>query len=297
METRRLGRTGHDSSVLVYGAAALAEVDPPTAAAALREALDAGINHIDVAASYGDAEMRVGESMDLLRERGAFLATKTEQRERDASWRQVQTSLERLRVDRVDLLQIHAVGTLEELDRVTGRGGSLQAATRAVDEGLAGAVGITGHGPQAARTHLEALRRFPFATVLTPLNPALWRDGGFRDAWEALVAEIQRQDAGLMVIKAAARRNWPHVGAGEQLRDTSHTTWYEPLVDPERIRAAVSWTLAHTEVTGLATPGDVSLLAPVVAAERDRMDAREAEGLLSGVEEYSSPFEAMPAGL
>jgi aryl-alcohol dehydrogenase-like predicted oxidoreductase len=297
VETRRLGRTGHDSSVLVYGGAALAEVDPPTAAGAIEEALDAGINHFDVAASYGDAEVRFGESMDLLRARGVFLATKTEQRDRDASWRQVQASLERLRVDRVDLLQIHAVGTTEDLDRVTARGGSLEAATRAVDEGLAGAVGITGHGPQAARTHLEAMHRFPFATVLTPLNPVLWQEAGFRAAWEGLVDELRRQDAGLLTIKAAARRNWPHVGAGEPLRDRSHSTWYEPLVDPERLRAAVSWTLAHTEVTGLATPGDVRLLAPVVAAERDRMGVPDAESVLSGVEGYSSPFAAMPAGL
>jgi aryl-alcohol dehydrogenase-like predicted oxidoreductase len=296
METRRLGRLGHDSSVLIYGAAALAAADPEVAARAVREVLDAGINHFDVAASYGDAEVRLGESMDLLRGR-AFLATKTGLRNREPAWKQINASLDRLRVDRVDLLQLHAVGTLDELDKATGAGGALEAAVRAAEEGMVGAVGITGHGPQAAPTHLEALRRFPFATVLTPLNAALWRDGGFRDGYLALVEEVRRQDAGLMTIKTVSRRNWPGVGAGEPLGERSHTTWYEPLVDPEAVRAAVSWVLAHSEVTGLATAGDVRLLAPTVAAERNRMTLEDAEAVLSGLTSYSSPFAAMPAGL
>jgi aryl-alcohol dehydrogenase-like predicted oxidoreductase len=296
METRRLGRLGHDSSVLVYGGAALAAVSPAVAERAIQEALDAGINHFDVAASYGDAEIRFGESMDRLRGR-VFLATKTGLRDRDAAWRQIAASLERLRVDRVNLLQLHAIGDTAELDAATRRGGALEAAVRAAEEGMVGAVGITGHGLQAAATHLEALRRFPFATVLTPLNAALWRDGAFCEAYEALVEEVRRQDAGLMTIKTVARRNWPGVGSGEPLGDQSHTTWYEPLVEPETVRAAVSWVLSHEEVTGLATAGDVTLLGPTVAAERDRMTREEAESVLSGVPSYDSPFAAMPAGL
>lgn len=296
METRRLGRLGHQSSVLIYGAAALAEAAPDVAERSVREALDAGVNHLDVAASYGDAEVRLGELMPELRNR-VFLSTKTEVRERDGSWRQINTSLDRLRTDHVDLLQIHAVGTLDDLDRVTAPGGSLEAATRAVDEGLAGAVGITGHGPDAARTHLEALRRYPFATVLTPLNAALWRDEAFRERYGALVDEIRRQDAGLMTIKALARRNWPGVGRGERLGRQSHATWYEPLVDPEPIRAAVSWVLAREEVTGLATAGDVRLLPAMIAAEGNRMQPADAEDVLARDEGYASPFAAMPAGL
>jgi aryl-alcohol dehydrogenase-like predicted oxidoreductase len=296
VETRRLGRTGHDSSVLIYGAAALASVSPEVAQRSVTEALDAGINHFDVAAGYGDAEVRLGELMGDLRQR-VFLATKTDLRERDASWAQINTSLERLRTDRVDLLQLHAVGTLDELDRATGPGGSLEAALRAQEEGMVGAVGITGHGPQAAQTHLEALRRHPFATVLTPLNAALWRDETFRDAFTALTDEVRRQDAGLMTIKTVARRNWPDVGRGEELGDQPYTTWYEPHVDAQRIRAAVSWVLAHTEVTGLATAGDVRLLRHIVAAERDRLSVQDAEAVLAGDEAYASPFAAMPAGL
>ena len=150
------------------------------------------------------------------------------------------------------------------------------------------AVGITGHSHTAPSTHLEALRRHPFASVLTPLNPALWRVPGYRDDYEALVAEVQRQDTALMTIKTVARRNWPE-GAEQPF-----ATWYEPQSDPERIRAGVSWVLDHTEVTGLATPGDVRLLRHVLAAENDRMSVADAEAVLAGDAEYSSPFEHMP---
>ncbi len=293
MQRRRLGRLGHDSSVLIYGGAALGEVSQEVADASVREAVDAGINHVDVAADYGEAELRLGALMDELRPQ-VFLATKTGLRDRDEAWAQINTSLERLRTDSVDLLQLHAVGDLDELDRATRPGGVLEAAVRAQEEGLVGAVGITGHGRQATATHLEALRRFPFATVLTPLNAALWRDERFRDDWAALVEEVRRQDAGLMTIKTVSRRNWPGVAEGQPVGDQEYATWYEPLVDPELVRAAVSWVLAHEEVTGLATAGDVRLLRHLVAAERSRMDVLDAEAALAGVQDYASPFVTMP---
>src|SRR5919112_4022161 len=252
METRRLGRLGHQSSVLIYGAAALADVTQDVADASLEEALAAGINHLDVAADYGDAELRLGHRMSEMRSR-VFLATKTGRRDRQAAWSEIGRSLERLRTDRVDLLQLHAIGDLEELDRALGEGGAIEAAVRAQEEGMVGAIGITGHGPRAASTHLEALHRFPFATVLTPLNAVLWRDERFRDDWAALVEEVRRQDAGLMSIKTVSRRNWPGVTEGQPVGDREYATWYEPLAEPEQLRAAVSWVLAHEEVTGLAT--------------------------------------------
>jgi aryl-alcohol dehydrogenase-like predicted oxidoreductase len=290
MERRRLGRVEHRSSVLIYGAAALAEADQETADESVREALDAGINHFDVAADYGDAELRLAPWMPTIRP-DIFLATKTGLRGAEPAWAQINRSLERLGTDRVDLIQLHAVGDVETLDRVTARDGALEGALRAQDEGLVGAVGITGHGHLAARTHLEALRRHPFATVLTPMNAALWRRPGYRSDYEALVTEVQRQDAGLMTIKAVARRNWPEGS------DQRFTTWYEPHDEAHMIRAAVSWVLSREEITGLATPGDVRLLRHVVAAERARLAPDEAESLLTGDPEYSSPFEAMPAGL
>ena len=289
MQQRRLGRTGHQSSVLIYGAAALAEVDQDTADASVQLALDAGINHFDVAASYGDAELRLGPWMGRIRDR-IFLATKTGLRDRDDAWAQVNRSLERLETDRLDLIQVHAVGDLEELDLVTRPGGSLEAVVRARDEGLAAAIGITGHGQQAPATHAEALRRFPFDTVLTPLNWVLGQDPAYMADYRTLVAEVQAQDAGLMIIKAASRRNWPSQEAH------AYTTWYEPFDDQERIDAAVAWVLSHPEVTGIATPGDVRLLPLVVEAERRlaRTSPAAAGEVLAQAGDYSSPFLRMP---
>jgi aryl-alcohol dehydrogenase-like predicted oxidoreductase len=294
METRRLGRLEHRSSVIIYGAAALADVTQDEADRSIQQALDGGINHYDVAAGYGDAELRLGVWMPQVRDR-IFLATKTGERQRDAAWAQINASLERLQTDHVDLLQLHAVCTMDELDLVTRPGGALEAAVRAQDEGLVGAIGITGHGPVAAAVHLEGLRRHPFATVLTPLNAALGADRTFREAFAALVAEVQRQDAGLMTIKTAARRNWPDVAAGAEVGDQQYATWYEPLDEPERVRAAVSWVLAHDELTGLASPGDIGLLGMVLDAEADRMPTARAEQVLADVAGYSSPFLRMPA--
>jgi aryl-alcohol dehydrogenase-like predicted oxidoreductase len=294
METRRLGRLEHRSSVIIYGAAALADVTQDEADRSIQQALDGGINHVDVAAGYGDAELRLGPWMPQIRDR-VFLATKTGQRDRDAAWAQINASLERLQTDHIDLLQLHAVGELAELDKVTRPGGALEAAMRAQQEGLVGAVGITGHGPDAAATHLEALRRHPFATVLTPLNTALGADPAFTEAFSDLVAEARRQDVGLMTIKTAARRNWPDVPAGGEVGHHPYATWYEPLDEPERIRAAVSWVLSHDEVTGLASPGDTRLLGMVLDAEANRMPRARAEQVLAAVAGYSSPFVRMPA--
>jgi predicted aldo/keto reductase-like oxidoreductase len=289
VQQRRLGRIGHASSVLIYGAAALAEVDQDTADASVQLALDAGINHFDVAASYGDAELRLGPWMGRIRDR-IFLATKTGLRDRDAAWAQINHSLERLQTDHVDLIQVHAVGDPEELDLVTRPGGSLQAVVRARDEGLAGAVGITGHGHQAPATHLEALRRFPFDTLLSPLNFVLGQDPAYLADYQALVAEVQAQDAGLMIIKAASRRNWP------EPVEHGYSTWYEPFDDQERISAAVTWVLSHPEVTGIATPGDVRLLPLLIEAEQrlSQTSRAEAEQVLARASDYSSPFINIP---
>jgi aryl-alcohol dehydrogenase-like predicted oxidoreductase len=289
MEYRRLGRLGHQSSVLIYGAAAVAEQPQDVADASFEEALNAGINHFDVAASYGDAELRLGAAMHRMRDR-IFLATKTGERAQDAAWRQINASLERLQTDHVDLIQLHAVGDLDELDLATGADGALHAAVRAQEEGLVGAVGITGHGHQAPATHLEALRRYPFATVLSPINPVLARDLEYLNAYEALVDEVERQDAGLMIIKSVAQRNWPD-GV-----EKAYTTWYEPLDEQRPITAAVAWVLSHDEVTGIATPSDVRLLPLMIRAEQERhaLSRSDAEAALLDEPDYSSPFISIP---
>jgi aryl-alcohol dehydrogenase-like predicted oxidoreductase len=287
MEKRRLGRLEHQSSVLIYGAAALSDVSQEVADRSIQEALDGGINHFDVAAGYGDAELRLGPWMSEIRDR-IFLATKTGHRDQESAAHEIRASLERLQTDHLDLLQLHAIGDLDDLDLATRSGGALEAAIQAQEEGLVGAIGITGHGHQAPATHLEALRRYPFATVLTPLNPVLWRDEAYRADYQALVAEIQAQDAGLMTIKTVSRRNWP------EGTDHAYTTWYEPYDVQSRITAAVSWVLSHDEVTGIPTAGDIRLLGMLLEAERSRVPRAEAERQLADDADYSSPFITMP---
>lgn len=290
MEHRRLGRLGRENSVLIFGGAALAEATEEAGDRALSQALEAGVDHFDTAADYGDSELHYGRWMPEIRDR-IFLSTKTGLREKDAARRQIEASLERLRVDHVDLLQLHAIGDLEDLDRATGPGGSLEAAVEAKEEGLVGAVGITGHGNGAPATHLEALRRYPFETVLTPWNYILSTDESYRADYEALVEEVKRQDAGLMIIKTISRRNWPE---GDPTGDQKYTTWYEPFDRQEYVDAGVSWVLSHEEVTGLAMVGDVTLIPMMLEAEGRRMPREEAEEVLSGAPDYSSPFISVP---
>lgn len=289
METRRLGRLGHMSSVLIYGGAALGDVSQDEADRSIEFALAAGINHIDTAADYGESEIRLGAWMSRIRDR-IFLATKTGDREAGSAYDSLRRSLERLQTDRVDLIQLHAVGTIDELDTVTGAGGALEGAMRARDEGLAGGIGITGHGPGVAAVHLEALRRFRFDTVLTPYNFVLARDDRFRRDFDALLELATADDVGVMVIKSIARNNF-RKGEGH-----AFTTWYEPLDKQAEIDAALAFALDRREIAGLATVGDVRLLPLVIEAER----RREAEGEdpdrinLSAIPGTGSLFERSP---
>lgn len=291
MQYRRLGRLGHMSSVLMYGAAALGSVTQEEADASIAYALEHGINHFDTAASYGEAEVRMGPAMSRCkRERGAeiFLATKTDERERDRAKAQIHRSLERLQVDRVDLIQLHAIGDMAELDKATGRGGALEAAVQARDEGLVRAIGITGHGHQAPVVHLEALRRFPFDAVLTPYNFVLYANPDYRRAFDALAAECAAADVALRIIKAVARGPWAE-GAARR-----YATWYEPHDDPARIDEAVWFALSRPEITAIAGPGDIHLLPLVIdATERfEAMDPGRAQALVATAGAYASPFGA-----
>lgn len=286
MEQRRLGRLEQHSSVLIYGGAALGSVSQQEADESIAFALESGINHFDTARSYGDSELRLGPWMSKIRDR-IFLSTKTGQRSKDGAMREIHQSLERLRVDRVDLLQLHAIGDLEQLDLATESGGALEAALAARDEGIVGAIGITGHGHQAPATHLEALRRYPFETVLTPLNHVLYRDAAYRRDFDALVDEIRRQDVGLMTIKSVARGPW-------KTDNHTHATWYQPFDQQANIDAAVAFVLSHAAVTGIATAGDIHLLPMLVqAVDRYRsMSKGEIDAALTSVQDYASPFVA-----
>jgi len=283
MEKRRLGRIGHQTSVLVYGAAALGDVSQQTADASLAQALDAGINHLDTAASYGQAELRMGPTVERVRDQ-VFLATKSTQRSADDAWRELERSLELLHTDHIDLWQIHAVCDLPELDKVFAPGGAIEAFVRAKEEGIVSWIGITGHTEEAPVVHAEALRRHDFDSVLTPMNYHLYTaDDDFHAHFDALYELIQDRDVALRTIKAIARKPW--------IGDRQLATWYEPFTDAEDIRAALSWVLAtFPGIAGLATAGETTLLGKAIDAEADRMDLDEAADHLARIHDYSSIF-------
>jgi aryl-alcohol dehydrogenase-like predicted oxidoreductase len=286
---RPLGRLGHRTSVVMYGGAALSRVTQEEADRSIAYALEHGVNHFDTAASYGDSEVRLGPWMRRLkRERGTeiFLATKTGERTKAKAAAEIRRSLERLQVDRVDLLQLHAIGDMAELDRATGPGGALEAAVEAQEEGLVGAIGITGHGHRAPAVHLEALRRYDFAAVLTPYNFVLYANPDYRRDFDALAAECARRGVALRVIKAIARGPWP------QGAERRYATWYQPLEDQAEIDRAVAFVLSRPEVCALAGPGDIHLLPKVIdAVERFReLSPQQTEELLATAGAYASPF-------
>jgi len=283
MEKRRLGRTGHETSVLVYGGAALGEATQEVADASLQQALAAGINHFDTAASYGHAEQVMGPGLQGVRDQ-IFLATKSTERGTEDAWRELARSLELLGTDHVDMWQIHAVCDMQMLNDVFAPGGAIEAFARAKDEGLATWIGITGHTEQAPSVHAEALRRYDFDSVLTPLNYHLYTaDAQFRADFDTLYELVQTRDVALRTIKAIARKPWD--------ADPKLATWYEPFTAPEDIRAAISWVLGtFPHVAGLATAGETTLLGKAIAAEANRMDAEAAAAHLAQIGDYQTIF-------
>lgn len=283
MEQRRLGRTGHMSTVVTFGAAGIGRVAQEVADRAFQTALDHGVNHVDVAPRYGDAELRLRPWMAKVRDR-IFLGCKTGERTREGARADLGRSLERLGVERLDLYQLHAVGKMHELDACTAPGGALETLAQARREGLTRWLGITGHTHDAPRTHLEALRRFDFDTVMFPLNFVLWADPRFREDAETLIEECRRRDVGVHIIKAVAKDPW-----GD--REKTHTTWYEPFTDQPTIDRAVAFVLSRP-VTTLCSVGDVIVLPRVLeAAERFQpLTREEEEALIGSAGAYHSPF-------
>ncbi len=283
MEKRRLGRTGHMSTVVTFGAAGIGRVEQDVADRAVQVSLDHGVNHFDVAPSYGDAELRLRPWMPRIRDQ-IFLGCKTTQRTKEGAKAELHRSLERLGVDRFDLYQLHSVGKRDALDECTAPGGALEALIEAREEGLVRWLGITGHTHDAPSTHLEALRRFDFDTVMFPLNFVLWAIPEFRRDAEALLAECGRRDVGVHILKTVAKDPW-----GD--REKTYTTWYEPFSDQETIDRAVQFVLSKP-VTTLCSAGDVTILPKVLeAAERFKpLDRAGEEALLATAGRYHSPF-------
>ena len=284
METRRLGKTGHQSTVVTFGTYAIGTLGQDEADRAIEFALAHGINHFDVAPTYADAELRLGDYLKRHPQPGVFISCKTEQRGRSGADEQLRRTLDRLGRDRFDLYQLHAVCDREDLEACFALGGSMDAILAARDEGLVSHIGITGHGLESPATHAEALERFPFATVMTSCNAFLYDMPAFRRDWDALVARCQTDDVGIHVLKATAKAPW-----GE--RKPTHTTWYEPFTEQADIDRAVAWALAQP-VTTLCSSGDLEIFPKTVAAaERYReVDPAERDGFLATVPDYANIF-------
>ncbi|UUZ94974.1 aldo/keto reductase [Paenibacillus sp. P25] len=285
MLKRRMESFQFDSSVVMFGAAKLGQVTQEEADRSITFALENGINHFDTAASYGHAEERMGPLMKKHRS-GIFLATKTGERTKVRAKEEIYRSLERLQVDYVDLLQLHAIGDLTELDKALGSGGAIEAAIEAKEEGVIKAIGITGHGHKAPETHLEALRRYPFETVLTPLNYRLYSMPEYREAFDALLEETGKRGVPLRVIKAIARRPW------EEGAQRNYATWYEPWDEQKVIDACVHFVLSFEGIAGFASAGDIHLLPKIVDAVNryGELTREEAESILKQAANYESPF-------
>lgn len=258
METRRLGRTGHDSSVVIFGTAAFWDIDQAGANAALDLAAAQGVTHIDVAPQYGRAQAVLGPWLAPRRDQ-FFLGCKTLERTREAAWADLHNSLRLLRTDHVDLYQFHAIGSFSQLDEVFAPGGALEAFQQAREQELTRWLGITSHGMEAPRVQLEALARYPFDTVMFPLNPRLYADPAYRESAEALLAQCRARDVGVQIIKSIAARPW-----GEH--EKAYNTWYAPDDTPEGIRAGVQFALSQPGVTAIVSAAEVRLLPMIFAA-------------------------------
>ncbi len=254
------GRTGHRSSRTIFGAAALSQVTQEAADRTLEVLLRHGVNHIDTAASYGDAELRIAPWLKREPKR-FFLATKTGERRAKRAREELHRSLDRLGVDRVDLWQLHNLADPIEWDTALSPGGVIEAAAEARDQGLIKWIGVTGHGAQIAANHRRSLDRFDFDSVLLPYNFVTMQLSYYAENFEALTRTCAERNVAMQTIKSIAAKPW--LG-----REHTHTTWYEPLSAQADIDLAVWWVLGRPGVF-LNTAGDIDLLPRLLdAAER-----------------------------
>ena len=283
MQTRRFGRTGHMSTVAIFGGAAFSKITQEEADRVIEQVIEAGVNHIDIAPSYGQAEERVGPWMPRERQR-FFLGCKTQERTKEGAWNELRQSLQRLQTETFDLYQFHAITKMEELDAVTMKGGALEAFVEARERGLFKYIGITGHGVNAPQIYLEALRRFDFDSVLFPLNFVQLANPEYRKYAEELIAQCKAKDVGTMIIKSITRAPWgehPHTA----------TTWYEPFEKMDDIQRAVNFALSY-EVTGVCTAGDTRVLPLMLKACENfvQLNESEREQMIQSADEYEPLF-------
>lgn len=267
IEKRPFGRTGHMNTVTLFGAAALGNVSQAEADKTLDVLLEYGVNHIDTAASYGDAELRIGPWMKKHRN-DFFLATKTGERSYQSARDQMRRSLERLQVDQVDLIQLHSLSDPDEWDTAMGDDGALKAAVEAREEGLVRFIGVTGHGWTIAAMHKRSLARFDFDSVLLPYNKVMMSKPKYAADFEELLRMAKERNVAVQTIKSIARGPWA-------TEDRTRNTWYQPLEEQENIDRAVAWVLGNPDVF-LNTAGDIDLLPKVLDAAA-RFSSRPAE--------------------
>ena len=258
IERTPFGRTGHRSTRVLFGAAALGGMKQARADQVLELLQEHGINHIDTAAMYGDSELRLAPWLRVHRG-DFFLATKTAQRTAAGAREELHRSLERMQVDRVDLIQLHNLVEPDEQQIALGPGGALEALVEARAQGLTRFIGVTGHGTLAAAAHLASLARFDFDSVLLPYNPSLMAAPDYAADFEALVARCRERGAAVQTIKAIARRRWQE---GDPQRRYS---WYEPIRDERALARAVRWVLRRPGLF-LNSSSDATLLPAVLAA-------------------------------
>ncbi|MCB8940831.1 MAG: aldo/keto reductase [Ardenticatenaceae bacterium] len=271
IEKLPFGRTGHNSTRTLFGAAAFWGTPQAEANKTLDLLLEYGVNHIDTAASYGDAELRLGPWLKQYRDQ-FFLATKTEKRTYQAAKEELHRSLDLLKTDHVDLWQMHILVEPDEWETAMGPGGVLEAFIEAREQGLARFLGVTGHGTNVAQMHLKSLARFDFDSVLLPYNPTMMQNPQYAADFAQLTAVCQQKNVAIQTIKALSKGPW-----GDKPK--THTTWYEPFSTQAEIDLAVQWVLSQPGVF-LNTVGDTTLL-PMVLDAASRVDTAVSQATLT----------------
>lgn len=271
--TQPFGRSGHASTRIIFGAAALGQVTQDEADQTMALLIEYGINHIDTAASYGDSEVRLGPWMKTHRDQ-FFLATKTGKRTYDAAKAEFEQSLQRLQVDSVDLLQLHYLVGEDEWDIAMGQGGVLDYALEAQEQGLVKYIGVTGHDVAIVKMHHKSLERYDFDSILLPYNFLMMQNAVYAEGFNALLALAQERNIAVQTIKSITRRPY-------HTDERHHATWYEPLTEQGAIDKAVHWVLGQAGIF-LNSAGDIHLLPKVLDAA-SRFEARPSDDEMSAL--------------
>ena len=265
------GRTGHESTRLLFGAAALGAMSQARADQTMEVVRASGINHIDTAASYGESEVRLQPFLADHRT-DYFLATKTGERTGDAARRELELSLQRLGVDHVDLVQLHNLVEPDEFETAHGPGGAVEALAKAREEGLVRYIGVTGHGTRIADMHLRSLERFDFDSVLLPYNHLMMQNPDYAVSFEQLLMVCAAKRVAVQTIKSVARRRW----AADS--NEPHYAWYEPLPEGDALRRGVAFVLNRPGIF-LNTSSDARLLPAIIDAATSGLPMPSADEL------------------